>query len=140
MWSYGSWIYNYLCNQCAYHYESCDFESRSWRGVLNTTLSDKVCQLLAIGQWFSSGILLSSTIKTEPRQTPEILLKVVLNTITLTPKFQPCKRLLYFINLTNTTRSHTISTLLYIPEELNQHPDIHTWRVKSASWYTYLKS
>jgi hypothetical protein len=25
----------------------------SWRGVLDTTLSDKVCQWLAAGQWFS---------------------------------------------------------------------------------------
>ena len=27
---------------CAYHYYSCEFESRSWRGVLDTTLRDKV--------------------------------------------------------------------------------------------------
>jgi len=26
--SYGSWIYNYLCNQC-YHHWSCEIESRS---------------------------------------------------------------------------------------------------------------
>ena len=31
-WSYGSWIYNYLCNQCLYHW-CCVFESRSVRGV-----------------------------------------------------------------------------------------------------------
>jgi len=38
-WSYGSWIYNYLCNQCL---------SPVWmplrQAVLNTTLCDKVCQ------------------------------------------------------------------------------------------------
>jgi len=28
----------------AYHYLSCEFASRSWRGVLDTTLCDKVCQ------------------------------------------------------------------------------------------------
>jgi len=28
----------------AYHHLSCEFESRSWRGVLDTTLYDKVCQ------------------------------------------------------------------------------------------------
>ena len=28
----------------AYHHLSCEFESRSWRGVLDTTLCDKVCQ------------------------------------------------------------------------------------------------
>ena len=26
-----------------YHYYSCEFEPRSWRGVLDTTLCDKVC-------------------------------------------------------------------------------------------------
>jgi hypothetical protein len=28
----------------AYHRKSCEFESRSWRGVLDTTECDKVCQ------------------------------------------------------------------------------------------------
>ena len=28
----------------AYHHQRCEFESRSWRGVLDRTLSDKVCQ------------------------------------------------------------------------------------------------
>jgi hypothetical protein len=28
----------------AYHLKHCDFESRSWRGVPNTTLCDQVCQ------------------------------------------------------------------------------------------------
>ena len=28
----------------AYHHLSCEFESRSWRDVLNKTLCDKVCQ------------------------------------------------------------------------------------------------
>ena len=51
------------------------------RGVLNTTLCDKVCQWLATGLWFSR---VSSTIKTDCHKITEILLKVVLNTITLT--------------------------------------------------------
>jgi hypothetical protein len=48
-WSYGSWIYNYLCNQCL-------SSLKLWvlimlrRGVLDTTLYDKVCQWLATGQ------------------------------------------------------------------------------------------
>jgi len=37
------WIYNYMCNQCMSPL-SCEFESRSWRGVVDTTLCDKVCQ------------------------------------------------------------------------------------------------
>jgi len=31
-WLYGSWIYNYLCNQCLSHW-CCEFKSRSGRGV-----------------------------------------------------------------------------------------------------------
>ena len=42
-WSYGSWIYNYLCNQFLSP-RSCKFEPRSWRVVLDTTLCDKVYQ------------------------------------------------------------------------------------------------
>jgi len=45
---------NCLCNVCAisaYRHLSCGFESRSWRGVLDTTLSDKACQLLAAVWW-----------------------------------------------------------------------------------------
>jgi hypothetical protein len=49
LWSYGSWIYNYLCNQCLspliYEFESC-----SLRGVLDTAYCDKICQRLATGQ------------------------------------------------------------------------------------------
>ena len=52
-WSNGSWINyrGYLCNQ----YQSCEFEYSTCRGVLDTTLCDKVCQWLATGQRFSSG-------------------------------------------------------------------------------------
>ena len=32
------------CAISAYHHLSCEFETRSWRGVLDTTLCDKVCQ------------------------------------------------------------------------------------------------
>ena len=32
------------CAISAYHPKSCQFEPRSWRGVLDTTLCDKVCQ------------------------------------------------------------------------------------------------
>jgi hypothetical protein len=35
------------CAISAYHHLSCEFEPCSWRGVLDTTLCDKVCQ------WFS---------------------------------------------------------------------------------------
>ena len=53
------------------------------RGVLDTTLCDKVCQLLAAGRWFSPGTPVSSTNKTDRYDLTEILLKVALNNITL---------------------------------------------------------
>jgi hypothetical protein len=58
-------------------------EPRSWRGVLDTTLYFmwKFCQWLATGRWFSSGIPVSTTNKTDRHDITEILLKVALNTI-----------------------------------------------------------
>jgi hypothetical protein len=35
-----SWIYNYLSDQCL----KFEFEPRTWRGVLDTILCDKICQ------------------------------------------------------------------------------------------------
>jgi len=65
--------------------ESCDFESRLWWGVLDTTLSDKVCQWLVACWWFSPGTPVYSTNKTDHHDITEILLKVPLNTITPNP-------------------------------------------------------
>ena len=47
----------------------------------DTTLCDKVCQWLATGRWFSPGIRVSSTNKTDRHDITEILLKVALSTI-----------------------------------------------------------
>ena len=60
-------------------------EPCSWRGVLDTTLHDKVCQWLATGRWFSPGTPFSSTNKTDRNDITEILLKVALNTINPKP-------------------------------------------------------
>ena len=49
------------------------------RGVLNTTLCDKVCQYLVTGWWFSLG----TPVLKDHHDITEILLKVALNTITL---------------------------------------------------------
>jgi hypothetical protein len=57
------------------------FEPCSWRGVLDTTLCDQVCQWLATDRWFSPGTPVSSINKTDRHDITEILLKVVLNTI-----------------------------------------------------------
>ena len=63
---------------------NCGLDSRPWQGVLDTTLCYKVCQWLAAGRWFSLGIPVSPTNKTDHHDITEILLKVALNTITLT--------------------------------------------------------
>ena len=81
-WSYGSWVYYYLCNQ--------------WLSPLTlwvrtpltraTTLCDKVSQRLATGRWFSPGTPVSSTNKTDRHDITEILLKLALNTMKQTNK------------------------------------------------------
>jgi len=84
-WSYGSWIYNFLRNQCLSPLTLWVQILLRW-GVLDTTLCDKVCQWLAAGWWFSPGTLVSSTNKTDHYDITEILLKVALNIIILTPR------------------------------------------------------
>jgi hypothetical protein len=71
-WSYGSWIYNYLCNQCL---SPLVLWVQIWIRARCTTLCDKVCQWLATGRWFSSPN------KTDRHNITEILLKMALNTI-----------------------------------------------------------
>jgi hypothetical protein len=51
------------------------------RGVLDTTLCDKVLSVTCRGLWFYPGTLVSSTNKTDCHDITEILLKVVFNTI-----------------------------------------------------------
>ena len=93
-WSYGSWIYNYLCNQCL-------SPLKLWIRILfmakctDTTLSDKVCQWLVTGRWFSPVTLFSSTNKTDGQDITEILYDVTLNTITPIPYFINTTRFLY---------------------------------------------
>jgi hypothetical protein len=76
------WIYNYpllLCNKCL-------SPLKLWvriqlrRGVLDATLCDKVCQLLATGRWFSPDTLVFSTNKTDSHDITELMLKMALNT------------------------------------------------------------
>ena len=77
-WSYGSWIYNYLCNWCI-----SPLMLWVWLPPRAScaTLCDKVCQWLATGRWFSQDPPVSSTNKTEVHHITEILLKMALNTI-----------------------------------------------------------
>ena len=81
-----SWNTNKLYHIMLYWLHLTMFKPCSWRGVLDTTLCDKVCQwlkIIAIGRWFSPGTLVSSTNITDCHEITEILLEVVLNTINL---------------------------------------------------------
>jgi hypothetical protein len=53
--------------------------------VYSTTLCDKACQWFATGRWFSLGTQVSSTNKTDRHDIIEVLLKVVLITVTHNP-------------------------------------------------------
>jgi hypothetical protein len=77
-WSYGSWIYNWLCNQ---YLSPLMLWVRISIRVRCTTLCGKFCQWLATGQWFSPGPPVSSTNKTDRHDITEMLLKEALNTI-----------------------------------------------------------
>ena len=73
-WSYGSWIYNYLCSQCLSLLMLWVRIPPRW-GVLDTTFCAKVCQ------WFSPSTTVSPTNKIDLHDIIEILLKVALNII-----------------------------------------------------------
>jgi hypothetical protein len=74
-WSCGSWIYNYLCNQCL---SPLMLWVRISIRARCTTVFDKVCQWLAAGRWFSPDPQVSSIKKTDRHDITEILLKVAL--------------------------------------------------------------
>jgi hypothetical protein len=79
-WSYGSSIYNYLCNQCL---SPLVLWVRISIRTRCTTLCDKVCQWLVTGRAVFS---VSTTNKTDRRDITEILLKMAWNTIKQTNK------------------------------------------------------
>ena len=84
-WSYGSWIYKYLCNPCLSP-STLGVWIPLGRGVSDTIWCDNVCQWLVRGWWFSLGTPVSCTNKIDRHDVAEILVKVALNTITLTLK------------------------------------------------------
>ena len=95
--SYNSWIYNYICNQCLQPLILC-VRIPLRRGVLDSTLCDKVCQWLAAGRWFSPVTAVSSSKKTERHEIAETLLKGVLNAITITPFPSTVEFVAYILN------------------------------------------
>jgi len=90
---------------------ACTFNKSSLRhcrrGVLDTTLCDKVCQWHATGWWFSPGTPVSSTNKTDRHDLTGLLLKVALNTISLTcTKDMTCASEIRFTICHMTNRIH----------------------------------
>jgi hypothetical protein len=85
------------------------------RGVLDTTIRDKVCHWLAAGRWLSPGTPVSSNNKTDHHDITEVLLKVTLNTINpLTHKCIPNVRYLIFFTVYNSkAKIHHIRNLIY---------------------------
>jgi hypothetical protein len=95
LWSYGSWIYNYICNQYLSPLMWVRISISAWC----TTLCDKVCQWLATVRWFSLSPPVSSTNKTDRHDITEILLKVALDTIKQTNKLILKKKNPFFLVL-----------------------------------------
>jgi hypothetical protein len=97
LWSYGSWIYDYLCNQFL---SPLMLWVRISIRARCTTLCDKNGQWLVTGRWFSPGTPVSSTNKTDHHYITEILLKVALNTIK-TNKLTKNHKMLCFMLMKN---------------------------------------
>ena len=77
-WSYDSWIYNYLRNQCL-------SPLKLWARIpLDTTICNKVYSYLQVFGFLWVLTPVSSTNKSDCHNITVILLKVVLITITLT--------------------------------------------------------
>ena len=77
-WSYGSWIYYYLCNQCL-------SPLTLWVGIpLVARFTQYNIMWLTAVLSFSLGTPVSSTNKADHHVMTDILLKVALNTIPLT--------------------------------------------------------
>jgi hypothetical protein len=86
----------------SYHHWCCGV----WISIVArcTTLSDKVCQWLSTGKWFTPSPPVSSTNKTDRHDITEILLNVALNTIKQTnkPTVNACNHsLIYEIMIEN---------------------------------------
>ena len=124
-WSYGSWIYNYLCNQCT-------------DVVSSNRDQGEVYNILASCWCFFPGPPVSSTNKTDRHDIAEILLKVALNTIIIiNQSFKICSIKLMFewvdmsirrvmFQWTSSWSSHTVpvNKSMKIPKSLSQlsHP------------------
>ena len=103
------------CPKWKKQWSTSEFEFYCRQGVLDTTLCDQVCQWLVTGRWFSLYSQVSSINKTDCHNITEILLKVALNTITLTLTTLQCE-LIYFQR--NYVFYMKIAALIYLPPSL----------------------
>ena len=117
-WWYGSWIYNYLCNQ---YPSSLMLYVRISMRARYTTLCDKVCHWLPTSWWFFPGPLLSSTNNTDRHDITEILLKVALNTIKQTNKQN---NVIFFNGGCTIFRNNDIIDVIF--------PGIHSYNVNNT--------
>ena len=95
-WSYGSWIYNHLCNQCQTKVVSSNAADGELYSIQHYVLNSfsVTCD--------RTGTPVSSTNKkTDRHDISEILLKVALNTISLTPIFKNDIKRINFSTFTN---------------------------------------
>ena len=72
-WSYDSWIYNYICNQCLSPLTLWVPTPLS-RCVIDTILCDTVCPWLVVDRWFYPGAPVSFSNKTDCHEIAERLL------------------------------------------------------------------
>jgi hypothetical protein len=119
-------------------YKSCEYESRSSRGVLDTILCDKVCQWLAADRWFFPGIPVSSTNKTDHHDIKEILLKVnwqrERNKKTKQWSTEHCAENPSFFSNTNPTKTETLHVItLYWKKAHDNDPRVALSR-ESVWW------
>ena len=76
------------CAISSHHHDICEFESRSWWGVLDAKLCDKVCQWLATGRWFSSDTLVPVSQKVVNRKLGRTIIFTVYDRFTKLTEFR----------------------------------------------------
>ena len=112
---------------------------RSWRGALDTTICDTVCQWLATSRWFSP---ISPTNKIDCHDITDILLKVAWNTIKQTKQnfiHNNCViynklnyRFLFFIKHLRETFNLHINLLVIVVKNI---PHEFLLRLDSLLWF-----
>ena len=128
--SYGSWIYNYLCNQCL-------SPLMVWVRISIrprcTTLCDKVCEWLAICRWCSLGPPVSSTNKTDCHETAEILLKIkqtnlfILQFISSCYPIGICKHFLWYLLIPSMCTCTCIT--IKVRDSIPEHTEVYSIQI-----------